>query len=730
MERTIMSEGITRVVLRPEDASGFRTITFSDGNGAFLTQTGFACRERPVFRLDSAAGAGDVHRTANGEVVLNDEGGMKLLRMSQSAELRFACEEGEILTGLGQHEEGFFDYARREERLYQHNMKISVPFLLSSGGWGLLIENGCAMRFRGEGNGFTFQLDAAGKISYVVIRAENCAEVLKKLSALIGKPTLLPKWAFGYIQSKERYKTSKELIETAAAFRHRGLGLDCIVLDWCSWRDGCWGDKTPDPERFPDVRELADTLHRMNVRLMVSIWPNTAKGQDCDEFLAADAFLPGSRIYDAFSAEARDLYWKQCKRHWMNGGADALWCDSCEPMTDPDWCGSEKRDEDERMRLLTEASAVRMDPERMNDYGAMHVRGIYEHWRKDYPEKRPVILSRSGGLDSGALGTILWSGDVAARWDVLRKQVTEAIRTALSGIFWWTFDIGGFFVDRKEPWFWRGDYPDGVEDPGYRELYIRWFQFGCMLPVFRSHGTDTPREPWQFGGEDSPEYICIKETIDLRYRLLPYLYSTAEQACREGIPMIRAMLAAFPEESALHRLDDQYMLGDALLVKPVTRAMKDGGERTEITLPSGGWYDFFTGDFVSGGQTVFTATPLNRFPVFVRAGSILPTAEGAQCAADVPTPARELTVYEGADGMLLLYDDAGDGYGEGTTIPVRYSDAEQSVVLREVIGRLPETAEMTIRLMRRNGTRTERKIRYDGGRIQVCFRDEIREKEN
>ena len=375
------------------------------------------------------------------------------------------------------------------------------------------------------------------------------------------------------------------------------------------------------------------------------------------------------------------------------------------------------------MRLLTEASGVRMDPERMNDYGAVHVRGIYEHWRKDFPEKRPVILSRSGGFDSGTLGTILWSGDVAARWDVLRKQVTEAIRTAISGIFWWTFDIGGFFVDRKEPWFWRGDYPDGVQDPGYRELYIRWFQFGSMLPVFRSHGTDTPREPWQFGGEDSPEYICIKETIGLRYRLMPYLYSTAEQACREGIPMIRAMLAAFPEESALHRLDDQYMLGDVLLVKPVARAIQDGGDRTEITLPSGGWYDFFTGDFVSGGQTVFTATPLNRFPVFVRAGSILPTAEGAQCAADVPTPARELTVYEGADGTLLLYDDAGDGYGEGTTIPVRYSDAEQSVELREVIGRLPETAEMTIRLHRRDGTQTERVVCYEGRGIRVSFRE-------
>ena len=173
------------------------------------------------------------------------------------------------------------------------------------------------------------------------------------------------------------------------------------------------------------------------------------------------------------------------------------------------------------MRLITEASALRMDPETMNTYASAHLRGLYDHWRQDYPGKRPLILSRSGGLDSGALGTILWSGDVAARWDVLRRQVTESIRTASSGICWWTLDIGAFFVGKKGPWFCCGDYPDGVKDPAYRELYLRWFQFGAMLPVFRSHGTDTPREPWQFGEEDSPEYTCIRETIALRYRLLP-----------------------------------------------------------------------------------------------------------------------------------------------------------------------------------------------------------------
>ena len=724
MKRTVLSEGITRITLAPEDVSGFQPVCFTDGGGEYLRQAGFRCAERPVYRLRPEGGEGDVRQTANGEVVVFGEGGADLLRISHSAELRFACPEAQILTGLGQHEEGIFDYARKEERLYQHNMKIAVPFLLSSAGWGLLIEAGCAMRYRGEGDGFVFFLDAAEEFSYTVIRAGNCAEVLKKLSSLTGRPALLPKWAYGYIQSKERYKTAAELTETASEFRRRGLGLDCIVLDWCSWRDGCWGDKTPDPERFPDVRQLTDTLHGMNVHFMVSVWPNTASGQDCDEFLAAGLFLPGSRIYDAFSPEARDLYWKQCRRTWMSCGTDALWCDSDEPITDPDWCGTEKRDEDERMRLLTEASSVRMDPERMNGYGAAHLRGLYEHWRKDLPDRRPVILSRSGGPDSGALGTILWSGDVAARWDVLRKQVTEAIRTACSGICWWTLDIGAFFVSRGEQWFWRGDYPDGVRDTGYRELYIRWFQFGAMLPVFRSHGTDTPREPWRFGAEDSPEYACIRDMIALRYRLMPYLYATAAQAAREGLPMIRAMMAAFPEAPELYAADDLYMLGDALLVKPVTCALADGGSAAEVQLPPGGWYDWFTGEYAEGGQTVRTEAPLDRFPLYVRAGGILPVAEGARCAADLPVPAREILVFGGADGAFELYDDSGDGYEEGITIPIRWTESRKTLILGRAAGRLPEAVRVTVRLTEPGGRHVTRQAVYDGGERRISFAEE------
>ena len=721
MRRDELYPGVTRVRLETEDAALFRDVSFADVSGEYLRQTGFACTVRPVYRLKAVGEDGAVKRTANGEVVVFDEGETTLLRVSHAATLRFACPAGAVLTGLGQHEDGVFDYSDGIERLYQHNMKIAIPFLLSSAGWGLLIEAGCAMRYRGRPGGFTFELDAVDNLSYVVIRGDDCADVMRKLAALVGRPALLPKWAYGYVQSKERYTCADELIDVTRQFRQRNIGLDCIVLDWMSWRDGCWGDKTPDAARFPDVKALTDALHGMDARLMVSVWPNCAKGRDCDEFEAGGHFLPGSRIYNAFSPAARELYWRQCRRFWMDGGADALWCDSCEPITDPDWCGPDKRDEDERMRLLTEASALRMDPERMNDYGACHLRGLSEHWRRDYPGKRPVLLSRSGGIDSSALGAILWSGDVAARWEVLAKQVTEGIKAALSGICWWTLDIGAFFVGRKEPWFWRGDYPNGVEDPGYRELYVRWLQFGAMLPVFRSHGTDTPREPWRFGGEDSPEYRAVCGMIDLRYRLLPYIYASAKQSCREGIPMLRAMLLAFPGEAALAGLHDQFMLGDALLAKPVTKALADGGAETEVALPAGGWYDLFTLAYREGGGTATVPTPLGRFPAFARAGAILPLAEGAKCAAEAAP--REIWVFCGGDGRFELYDDAGDGFGEGCTIPLRFDQGGGALTFGAVRGELPGPMDLEARFILPDGGQRVQAVRYGGEPLTVRLDD-------
>ena len=726
MTRIELSPGVTRILLNPESDRDFLPVSFRDEAGEYLCHTDCVFTPRPVLRLSGDDGEGEVRQTANGEVVIFGEETCRQVRESCSAFLRFSFPGTQVLTGLGAHEDGIFDYAGKAELLYEHNMKIPIPFLLGSSGWGLLIESGCAMKYQGEGSSFTFFLDAVNTVSYLVIRGNSCADVLRKLSACVGKPAMLPKWAFGYIQSRERYHSAEELLSVSREFRRRKLGLDCIVLDWMSWQDGCWGDKTPDPSRFPDVRALTDELHRMHVRLMVSVWPNTAKGRDCDEFAAAGLFLPGSRIYNAFSPEARDLYWQQCRRYWMDGGTDALWCDSCEPITDPDWCGEEKRDPETRYRLITEASSLRMDPEQMNCYASRHLRGLREHWLRDFPDKRPVFLSRSGGPDSGSLGAILWSGDISARWDVLESQVTEAVRVSCSGIPWWTLDIGAFFVGQKEPWFWRGNYPDGVKDPAYRELYIRWFQFGAMLPVFRSHGTDTPREPWAFGADGSPEYTCLKETIALRYRLLPYLYATAARCCRDGLPMIRAMLTAFGEELRLQSLSDQYMLGDALLVKPVTRSLEDGGAETAVALPEGGWYSFFSKEYYTGGQTVSLKTPLDRFPLLVRAGSILPLSSGLLSTDEQVTPFDELLVFSGSDGAFTFYDDNGDGMdylsGGFLRFSMHWEEKNASLIIGNKEGHLPVNMDIPVRLISPDGKTETRAIHYTGESTAISFR--------
>lgn len=728
MKRTELAEGVVRICFAADEA-GSGAVEFASDGKVFLRQISCDFAERPVYSFGNAEDDGEKHQTANGEVTVFHCTNPEFVRMSRSAELRFAYPGKQLLTGLGQHEDGVYDYSTQNEMLYQNNMIISLPFLLGSDGWGLLFETDCAMRYYGEEGGFRFVLDAADDFSYVVFRGKDCADVLRRLTAHIGRPEILPKWCFGYVQSAERYHDSEELIETAAEFRRRGIGLDCIVQDWFTWREGCWGDKNPDPERFPDIPALTDALHGMNVKLMVSVWPNIGSGRDCDEFLEAGGFLPGSRIYDAFSEPAQELYWQQCMRQWMGGGTDALWCDSDEPITDPDWCGPEKRDTAERYEILTRETGLRYDPVRMNGYADAHCDGLYRRWRRDLPEKRVVVLSRSGGMRSGAQGVILWSGDQCAKWDVLRRQIAEGLKMSACGISYWTLDIGAFFVGQKEQWFWRGDYPLGVRDPAYRELYVRWFQYGAMLPIFRSHGTDTPREPWRFGEAGLEEYDAITAMIRLRYRLIPYIYSTAAQARFDGLPMMRGLLLAFPEDEAARDVADSFMLGGALLAKPVTKPLTEGGNCTEIFLPRGVWYDLFGLNRLEGGQVATMETPLDRFPLLAKAGSILPTADDVQCTAEMKAPLNTIWVFCGADGAFDFYDDEGDGYayqdGAYLRIPMCYSESDGMLELDESAGTMPADFDFSVCFVDRDGVLAVRKLHYSGSKCRVYKADGV-----
>ena len=306
-----------------------------------------------------------------------------------------------------------------------------------------------------------------------------------------------------------------------------------------------------------------DEIHAMHAHAMVSVWPNMNQGTaDYEEFAAAGWLLNDLATYDAFNPEARAMYWRQAKRELFDGGFDAWWCDSTEPFSGPDWGGATLREPWERFQLVGGEHKKFLDPEKANLYAVAHAKGIYENQRRDAPDRRVLNLTRSGYVSSQRYGAVLWSGDISARWDVMKKQIAEALNMAASGYPWWTLDIGGFFVvrdnwrargcgcdtDPSPKWFWRGDFEDGVNDPGYRELYVRWLQFGCFLPMFRSHGTDTPREIWNFGSPGEPFYDAIAETIRLRYRLMPYIYSLAGGVWRDNGMMVRPLLFDFPED--------------------------------------------------------------------------------------------------------------------------------------------------------------------------------------
>lgn len=417
----------------------------------------------------------------------------------------------------------------RQQYLYQQNMKAVVPVLVSTRGYGILVDSGSYMTFHDDAFGSYLWSDADEEMDYYFIYGPEFDQITAGIRYLTGEAPMLPKWSFGYVQSKERYVSQAELLAIVQEYRERSLPLDCIVLDWQSWTGNLWGQKTFDPERFPDPSQMMSSLHAMNAKLMVSIWPIMGAGGENHEEMKARGFLLGNQAtYDAFSEEARALYWKQANEGLFAHGIDAWWCDCTEPF-EADWKGAVKPEPEQRLLINTAESKRYLDPGLINAYSMQHSKGIYEGQRAATSAKRVINLTRSAFAGQHRYGTITWSGDIAANWETLRKQIADGLNFCLTGSPYWTLDIGAFFVkNHKEQWFWSGDYDEGVADLGYRELYVRWFQLGAFLPMFRAHGTDTPREIWQFGQEGEPMYDTLVKYLKLRYRLMPYIYSSPE----------------------------------------------------------------------------------------------------------------------------------------------------------------------------------------------------------
>lgn len=735
-----------RLVLRVDLASG--AFTWTDPDGTLLVREPHDGGETKVLEVvdvvrttfDETARR-TVVSSADGDKTIVGDGTPVVDRQAYATTVRLELADDEAVYGLGQHEHGILDHRGSTEHLYQQNMKIVAPMILSPRGWAMLWDSASLATFRDDAGGTSLRTEVDDELDLLVIAGPELDEIVGEVRRLTGQAPMPPRWALGYVQSKDRYTSADELLEVVDGFARRRFPLDCIVQDWQSWPPGVWGQKSFDPARYPDPSALAASLHERGVRLMVSIWPNLhGDSPNRRELARAGQLLGDESTYDAFDPGARETYWRQTREGYADHGVDAFWADCTEPF-EGDWRGEVEPSTEQRVAINVGQMTKYLDPERINAYSLLHSRGLYEGQRRDVPDRRVLTLTRSGFVGQQRYGAVTWSGDTSATWWDYRRQIADGLNLAMTGTPWWTVDIGAYFVTPGKEWFWRGDFPDGVEDAGYRELYVRWFQLGAFLPMFRSHGRCTPREPWRFGDVGDPAYDALAAATRLRYRLLPYLYSLAGWTTHRGYTPMRSLVFDFRHDGATHRVDDQFMLGPALLVAPVTHPVWFGPGSTPLTgtsasrpvyLPAGcDWYDFWIGQRHHGGQTVEADAPLERVPLFVRAGSVLPLGPDVEHTGQSVGGPLEVRVYPGADGALDLYDDAGDGYGyedgEAAWTPLRWDDAASELRIGERTGSfpgMPAEREVTLVVVDTSqGTggevSTGTRLRYDGAPTTV-----------
>ena len=676
-------------------------------------------------------------------------------RHAFQAKLEFVFAEDEALFGLGSHEEGYGNLRGKSRELYQHNLKAVIPYFVSTRGYGLLFDCYSLMTFHDDALGSYLWADVVDELDYYFIRGERFDDVTRGNHALTGPVSMPPKWYFGYTQSKERYVNAKELVDIVSEYRRRGIPMDLIVLDWKHWPDGGgWGQKSLDPVRFPDPKGLTATLHGMGAKMMVSVWPAmTGDSPNRKELLERGLMLGNQSTYDAFQEEARRCYWDQANRGLFSNGIDAWWCDCTEPF-ESDWRGAVKPEPHERLPLNTGEAKRYLDPGYIAAYSLLHSQGMYEGQRGADPTKRMVNVTRSCYAGQHRYGTTTWSGDISATWETLRRSIPEGLNFCAAGEPYWNLDIGGFFIKNDpEHWFWRGDYdagcrgltdgstgePDpndtGCLDLGYWELYTRWLQYAAFLPMFRSHGTDAPREVWRFGEPGTAFYDTIVEYIQLRYRLLPYIYSVAAQVSLSSWAIIRAVALDFPRDLRTHDITDQFLFGPGLMACPVTKPMyydrnsepiAGAAKSRPVYLPAGtGWYDFRTEAWFPGGGSIAAPAPLEVMPVFARAGAIVPMSPVMQYADAVRDAPYEIRVYRGADGVFPLYEDEGDNYnyesGRYSIVMLRWSELDGELTIAARAGEfdgMVQSRQLHIVFISESGRKSSSVV-YTGEEVRV-----------
>lgn len=660
----------------------------------------------------------------------------------------FLSPSGEALYGLGQHQEGNFNLRGIPVRLHQANTNISVPFLISSEGYGILWNNASLTDFNPAGQsiavdpatgkgkfttgakgtyGFlltsnnrnqltlevggehvidlhnvwtpttasgvadleanheyevtahggsagvhlevrapsdttTFRSEVGQAIDYYFFYGPELNRVIADYRQLSGEAPLFPKWAYGYWQCRERYHSQQEILDTAAEFRKRKIPVDALVQDWQYWGKYGWNAMKFDEQYYPNPTEMLDQLHAEDLHMMISVWSKFGEDTDVYKRMSAEGFLiPGTPWTDFFNPKAQTAFWSELKQGLFRDGIDGWWMDASEPEFDA---------LKDKQTFLGNGDSVR------NAYPLYVTKAIYDGQRSTTDRKRVVILTRSAFAGQQRNAAASWSGDITSNWITLKRQIAAGLSFSMSGLPYWTTDIGGFF---------RPD--DQYGSDAYHELLIRWFQYGVFCPIFRVHGYKSNAELWNYGPEVEK---VLTQYDELRYRLLPYIYSAAWGVTNRGETLMRALPLEFSSDAGGREISDQFMFGSALLINPVT---DEGAMQRKLYLPADtDWIDFWTGERLKGGQNITAEAPLNRIPIYAKSGSIVafgPYAESSSSKADP----IELRVYSGADGDFTLYEDAGDSYdyehGAYSTVPMHWDDKTGTLTIGDRKGSFP-----------------------------------------
>ncbi|CAL4869656.1 Alpha-xylosidase BoGH31A (plasmid) [Asticcacaulis sp. MM231] len=566
------------------------------------------------------------------------------------------------------------------------NTEVGLPILVSSAGYGILWHNPAItdvdVGIPQADDSIAFRTESGKGIDYHFIYGPALDTVVGEYRTITGQVPMMALWTWGLFQSKERYASQAELLEVATHYRNSGIPLDAVVQDWQYWAPNQWGSQNFDPNRFPKPEDLMRDLHDMNLHAIISVWPKFDVGTDTQvEMEKVGGLYPKvynnvwpvgkARWYDPFNPDARKLYWQQISQGIGSKGFDGWWLDGSEAELGGEWG-----------EFKTVPTAKGMGETVFNAYPLMHTTAVYEGALRDFPQKRPIILTRSAYLGQQRNAAITWSGDVGGTWEVLSAQVPAALNFSISGIPYWSVDLGGFFFEHRD-------------SPGYTELFTRWLQFGAFNPMFRIHGSGAGKEIWAFPEAVQPQLI---DTVKLRYRLLPYIYALSWDVTHKSGTMMRPLSMDFPQDEAVLKIPDQYSFGRGLLVSPVVKA---GATSRPVYLPKGtNWYDFWTGELREGGQTLEVAAPIDQIPLHVATGTILPMGPNVQYSGENAGGPLEIRVYRGSNGEFTLYDDAGDGQGwrkgERAEIPLRLEDAKGMLRIGARIGTYPNMPKTRI----------------------------------